>query len=551
MSVELKRSRIDRAEWVWLAAMSTAILLLSSLPYFVGYRSETGGLLFSGAVVDRMDYSVHLATMHQGERGEWRYRLRFTGEMQQGAFVKSGYIFLGHLARWLRVSLPASYHLGRVFFGLLVCVLVYELAARLFEESVWRRLGWLLAVAGGGLGWLQSMLGWVPQPDLSPVDFWLVDAYTFFGMVAFPHFMAVAALVVWIILVGLDYLHRPANWQWIAAVVPAVLMQFIQPYAPLLADLALVGAFGLHALRNPHRRLKSGLFLASFGLLQLPVLLYNLTAFSVDSGWSSFTQQNITLSPPPVYYAWGFAPYWIPALAGGLWLVRRTVAARAQVEQADRFQEDGAHLALAAVFTWCVGAMLLAYAPTSLQRRFLLVYTLPLGLLAAWGLRHVFLSWLNARGPEWLRRRPMLAPTLVAALACIYAPVLALGQSLYVATRPAELFDPYAWVQAVDWLKANAGENDLVLATEQLSRLTAARAGLPVFFGHPMETLRYAEKSQQVLDYYSGNANQEWLFQTGVRWIMFTETDRYPQEQISRLRPAYDYLGVKIYEVQP
>jgi hypothetical protein len=545
LSAELRWWAIRRREWLWLVIASLGIVLLSSSAYLVGYQAENSQLVFSGAVVDRMDYSVHLASMHLGERGEWRYRLRFTDEPHQGAYVKSAYIFLGHAARWLRLSLPTGYQLARISFALLLCWLVYLLAAWMFDEIAWRRLAWALVVAGGGLGWLQSALGWVPQPDLSPIDFWLVDAYVFFSMIAFPHFLAVSALVILIILIGVSYLIRPARWQWPVAVLLALVMQCIQPYAPILPDLALLGAFLLHARRFPGERLRGALFLGSFGLMQIPLAWYNLAVFSRGSDWADFAQQNITLSPPAVYYVWGFAPFWIPAIAGAFGWLWRSAAAQ---PDPDVSQKGVREVLMAAMLVWSLGVLLLAYSPTSLQRRFLLSYTIPLGLLAANGVRNMFTPWLMRQAPGWLRGRPMLLPALIVAVTCIYSPVLALGQSLYVATRPAELFDPVAWIQAADWLQLNASEDDTVLATEQLSRLIAARTGLPVFFGHPMETLHYAEKANQVEMYLAGEIDSQWLQATNVRWVVFTARDRALVED-AVLRLVFARQGVMIYEV--
>ncbi len=76
MSAEWRWWAISRREWLWLAIASLGIVLLSSSAYLVGYQAENGELVFSGAVVDRMDYAVHLASMHLGERGEWPTRGR-------------------------------------------------------------------------------------------------------------------------------------------------------------------------------------------------------------------------------------------------------------------------------------------------------------------------------------------------------------------------------------------------------------------------------------------------------------------------------------------
>lgn len=548
MHAERARWEISRSEWLWLAIASLVLVFLSSTAYLVGYQSASSDLVFSGAVVDRMDYSVHLATMHLGERGEWRYRLRFSDEPSHGAYVKSAYIFLGHVARWLGLGLPAGYQFARISLAFLLCYLVYLLAAWMFEEPGWRRLSWTLAVAGGGFGWLQSVFGWVPQPDLSPVDFWLVDAYVFFSMLVFPHFLAVTALMILVIMTGLSYLIKPAGWQWPVAVGLALMMQFIQPYAPILPDLALFGAFLLHAIRVPEQRLNAALFLGTFGLAQIPVVGYNLAVFSLGSDWAEFSRQNVTLSPPVVYILWGFAAFWIPAVTGGYGWLRRGIR---EYLSADAHERRAPDLMMAAMLAWWIGALMLAYSPTNLQRRFLLSFTIPLALLASSGMRSIMTPWIRNRAPGWLRSRPMLLPTVIVTLACIYAPVLSLGQSLYVATHPAEIFDPVGWVEAAGWLEQHAGADDTILAREQLSRLIAARTGRPVYSGHPMETLRYAEKANRVEKYYAGEIDSGWLRDTSVRWVVFTVDDRQVVEDSSMMALVYDQAGVRIYEVLP
>ena len=78
----------SRQEWSWVLGISLLILLMSSLPYLVGYSSQTEEKVFGGAVLDRQDYAVHLATMQLGADGEWQYSFRFTTEDHQGAYVK-------------------------------------------------------------------------------------------------------------------------------------------------------------------------------------------------------------------------------------------------------------------------------------------------------------------------------------------------------------------------------------------------------------------------------------------------------------------------------
>lgn len=247
--------------------------------------------------------------MHLGLRGQWAYRMRFTVEPQEPVYTKLGYIWLGNLARLLKLDILKTYQLGRLLAGGLLCLLIYRLAAVVFPEADWRRTAWLLAVLGGGLGWLQAAGGWLQQPDLSPVDFWLIDGYVFFGLLAFPHFAAVTALLVVMLLSGLEYLQRPSPWLWLAAALAAVLALEIQPFSPPLADLGLLGAFVWRTRQRRRIVWMDAAFLIALAAVQIPILIYHLSTFSRDTGWASFVQQNITLSPPPAYYAWGFAPF--------------------------------------------------------------------------------------------------------------------------------------------------------------------------------------------------------------------------------------------------
>lgn len=219
--------------------------------------------------------------------------------------------------------------------------------------------------------------------------------------------------------------------------------------------------------------------------------------------------------------------------------------------QAESEAQQSNQRALAAALVWAVAAMCLAYTPTSLQRRFLLAYTVPLGLLAAAGMKQVLLPWIQKTAPAWLGRRPYLVPYLAAALACLYAPLLAVGQSLYLASLPAETFDPQGWVQAVDWLAKNAASEEAVLAPEQISRLVAARAGLPGYSGQPMETLEYEKKSRQVEDLYSGEGDGAWITGAGVRWIVVPDGAGFAPQNDPALRTVYDINGIRIFEVLP
>ncbi|MEK7786293.1 MAG: hypothetical protein AAB658_12850, partial [Chloroflexota bacterium] len=111
-------SRISRAEWTWTAAASLLVLLLSSAPIIAGYIAQTPEQIFNGAVYDRLDYSVHLASIQTGLRGSWQYPLLHSSEQIPPAYVKTFYIAVGQMGRILPLSAPALYEVTRWLFGL-------------------------------------------------------------------------------------------------------------------------------------------------------------------------------------------------------------------------------------------------------------------------------------------------------------------------------------------------------------------------------------------------------------------------------------------------
>jgi len=539
---------VRSSEWRWVLLTAWLILLFSSLPYLAGYAATTAEQVFNGAVIDRQDYAVHLATMHLGERGEWAYRMRFTAEPQQGAYVKLGYLFLGHVARWLDTSLSVTYHLARLVFSTLACIAIYALAAQAFPEVFWRRTAFLLAIFGSGLGWLQLVTGWLPQADISPIDFWLIDGFIFLGILALPHFSAVTALLACMVVCGIAYLRQPAWMKWALASLAAIMIQALQPYAPLLADVALIGAFASAWAQAGRVRARDVLFLGALGLVQLPLLVYNTLALNANPLWRNFVAQNVTLSPPPVYYFWGYALLWPLALLGVVsWCWR-------WLRNSQRVKTSPALPVQAAALTWIAAALLLAYSPFNLQRRFMHAFSLPLALLAVAGLRDVLAPWLDRKAPAWLARRKSMVVVFIVTLASISSLVLCLGNMLYTTSRPQTLFDPGELVRSVDWLDAHAGSDDLVISSEKSGQLVAARTGLPVYLGHPIETLDYPQKTGRVAALVGGSDPGEWLAESGVKWVIFGPYERALGKGIHSQAPveeAYRDRGVIVYRVIP
>jgi hypothetical protein len=543
---------VSRAEWRWATAVSLAVVAISTLPYAVGYLAQTPDLHFDGAVFDLEDYHSHLAKMWQGYRGEWRYRLLFTPEAHEGAYLQTFYVALGHLARLLGLRLPFTYHLARIAAGVLLLLVVYRFVA-LFAAGQVRWVAFLLAATSSGLGWLVEAVCPTAPGGVSPIDFWLIDAYPFFSLLMFPHFAAATALLLALYgaLLGLGEEDGVSSRKalYTRAVVAVILLSWelglIHPYALLLADL--IPALYLIWCSASRRRLPVRLLvaLAVMGLTQAPLLLYDYYAFAGSPVFRAWAAQNFTPSPSPVYYLLGYGV--VVPLA--IWGVRATlrVSRRASL-----------------LLVWIVVAFVLAYLPWGLQRRFVEGVHVALCVLAGYGMVDGLMPALArplgrmARrlhlGPGRLRR---LAQGLVLALAALSNLFLVADYTLAAATRHPSLFHTAGEVTAVEWLDAHSEWSETVLAADETGSWIGGAIGHRVLLGHWAETVDYRAKQEAVAQFFAADTpddeRRELLERDGVAYVFYGPAEQalgeFDPTAVPYLERVFGRGEVTVYQV--
>lgn len=524
--------RHDKKDLLWFFVMAAILLVLGSLPYWYGQAAQTDTLLFRGAYFDEGDYAVHISMMRAGRMGDWTYEMRFTTEPHQPAFLRMFYIILGHVSKWIDLSAETTFELARWILGFAALFAIYRLSLRVFPQRSHARFAFALAAFGSGLGWLQLMAG-VPLEPISPIDFWLIDAYVFFSLSLFPSFAFMLMLMTAALSLYLDYLQSP-NWQrilWISSL--PIACQIVNPIAFAVIDAALAGATLFHWWKE--RKINRAHFIALgvIAIAQIPLLAYNFIILSRYPIWSQFTTQNQTLSPPPSFYFWGFALFWPFAIFGAYHAIRSRSPA------------------WGAILAWTLSGFILAYLPVFIQRRFLLGITIPLGLLAILGLSEL-LKALSKNQPRILKWESLIAITFIsfASMSSIY---LGFGSILYVQSHPRDIYYTRDFEAALTWLNENAAPNDFVISAAPSGLLIAQKTDLRVYIGHDMETLYFNNKEAIMETYYKNTAPADWLEQTPVRWVIYGP---YEQEISDKFLPgdslqlAYENETVKVYEVK-
>jgi len=494
---------VEEREWRWAARIGLAVVLVSWLPYIVGWAAAPPSGRFAGLVYNPLDGHTYIAKMRLGLEGSWLLRLTYTPEPQEGAPIYLFYLLLGHLARWTGLPLLAVYHGARTAGGLALLFGLYRLAAYLTDEVRKRRLLFLLAALGAGLGWLAAPLG-RETPDL-----WVAEAFPFVALLTNAHFPTALALMVWASLWGLEAGRRRVAG--VGFVSGTVVLGALQPFGlpPLFGGLA-----GMMAVRTMRRRAipwRSLGWAALAALCSFPYPLYVLHVLGGDPVFSSWQTQNVTPSPSLCNWLLAFGLMGPLALVGAVYAARRRRGA------------DG--LLVGWMLATAVGLSL----PLNLARRLSLGLGIGVGLLAGlgWG-------WLARR----LRGRVsgLLAGVVVGVSLMTPLFLLLLGAGATLAEHPLLYLSDGEW-SALTWLRDHAPHDAVVLCAPETGLFVPAWAGQRVVYGHPTETVNADMRRRQVERFWAGERDGTWLAALGVDYFFYG-----PREQALGDPPAGELL---------
>ncbi|MBN2472334.1 MAG: hypothetical protein JXN59_16535, partial [Anaerolineae bacterium] len=292
-------ARLPRRVWLVIGLLAIA----ANLPYVVGALNAPEGGAFSGNAFAQthVDYNSHMAKIQQGLGGEWLLTLRFTPEEHPPQLVQPLYTGLGQLARLTGLPPVTVYHLGRLAGMLLMWWAIWQFVARSLPDERVRWWAFLLATVVGGLGWVLYLVAPAQAADVAPIEFWLLDAYTLLAALTFPHFpLVIAALIGYALLLD-RWLARPGWRGGLGLALLGAAIGLLQPFDLLLTAL-LTAILTIFHWRRGRLTIRQGLGLLPAAVVHAGLVIYYALAFESHPVWRVFTAQNLTLSPPPVYY---------------------------------------------------------------------------------------------------------------------------------------------------------------------------------------------------------------------------------------------------------
>ncbi len=167
-----------------MAVFAVTVMLITLLPYLVGYAVQGADWRFTGFMIGVEDGNSYIAKMLSSSAGAWLFRTPYTAYPQRGVLTYIPYFLLGKLAAapGLHDQLVALYQIFRLVGGYLAILATYDFIAYFIRKVALRRFGLALAVLGGGLGWVLLLAGKDGWLGSLPLEFYSPESFGFLGL---------------------------------------------------------------------------------------------------------------------------------------------------------------------------------------------------------------------------------------------------------------------------------------------------------------------------------------------------------------------------------
>ncbi len=564
------RGRVTRSEWRWVLIWIAVALIVTSVPYLVGWLRSTPDRVFGGFAFAIEDGYSYLAKMKQGAEGLWLFQLPYTSEAHTPTIFYLFHLLLGKISALTGLSTPLVYHLARLMFDAILLAVLYRFIALFTAWRPVRRLAFLLVIFSGGLGWLLLLTGQGNWLGSAPLDLISPEAYTFLILYAFPHL----ALARTLLLLGLIFwwggrqdagsrmqeaegtqtsnVQPPTsnlqslNWLW--AGVCWLGMGLIVPFYVAVSGAIVIVGLVAEAIAARKIAWRAVGLAALAGLIASPPLIYTFVIVGTDPIWNVWARQLVILSPHPLHYLLGYGLMGAFAIIGLVKTRKRRVIDPKLIG-------------------WLMAVPLLIYLPFNSQRRLIEGWQIPLAICAAVGLIYVVLpAWSRSRLVKRLTQHKRY--TVHGLRSWFIAGVLLLSVTTYVLMLVEQTTRMIAQVDlgfrdgtelaALRWLDQRVTDEDVILSSYNTGNFLPAMVSAKAFLGHGPETAYSEAKIKLVAQFYASATPDDWrrefLRQWPITYVfcgpLEKKVGQFDPSQADYLKLEYDQDGYRIYRVK-
>ena len=498
----------------WLIIISAVVIILTTVPYLIGFNLQNEEFQFSGFIIGVEDGNSYLAKMMLGAFGKWLFTTPYTAFPQMEFFAFFPYIFLGKLASnpEIRLQLLLIFHLFRILGIIFLIYETYHFSKTFLKDSTKSLLATFLLIFGGGFGWLGVIIPGLVGNRM-PLEFYSPETFGFLSAFSLPHLLFGRAFLYKSFRNYLDLnLFNTPNKQTLLRSGFYLLISGIFQPLNLIVGWAVMGVYSIFKLIKQKEPILKLLPLTIWLIPSLPLLLYNFLSFIFDPFLSTWQGQNKIPSPPLIDYllSYGlgiaaiiiiFIKKWISKISNPVFL-----------------------------YAWLIVLPILIYFPINIQRRLAEGVWICFCILLA-----VLIFQLKNR----------LFRYLIVLLISLPSVLFIFGALNTVRNISAPVYIPTSIVQISNAMEKEIQIDDVVLAPFYESNVLPSYLPVKVLTGHGPESMNFDEISKYLDSFYSGkfsnNETKEFINKFNIRFILVPKLLSY--EKIEKQLSLYDIIN--------
>lgn len=510
-----------KSERQWVLIFAIIVMVITTLPYIVGYQNSTEDWEFTGFVFNLEDNNDYLAKMLRGSTGEWLFRNPYSAPPQEGVLAYSFYIWLGKLASAPAVheQLVGIFHLSRFVGGIFAVISMYEFGSIFIESIRFRRFSIIMIGVGGGFGWFMVLIG---QPLLFgslPLDFYSPESFSFLMLYGIPHLIIARALFFWGLVIYLRHIYPSHSFKFQKSIYTGLIWLLLGLVQPIIVILAW-GLISLHFFINFFRNIirKQGYFVQQLRLqkaraanifiitlVSSPIVIYMVLLYAfpgMGAQWFSkiWRSQVILLSPHPLHYLIAFG---LPLI----FIIYYLFHGKYEFHDIPSF-----------AFYWVIALPFLVYSPLNIQRRLAEGVWVVLIVLIYMGMENS-----NAKFSKAL-------PAAVAAISLPTTLFLLIG-GVQVGLKPSEpAFIPKDNVSAYEFLADVSDSENVIMSSYPVGNSLPAWSPNFVVIGHGADTIDFHQTMEEVKSFYQVSTMDDFrlnlIDRYSVDYVIWGENER-------------------------
>jgi len=533
---------VTKQEWKFWVKVVIAVLILTSLSrIFLVIWTPEGFIPRGNIIYSFTDRQVYLSYIEQAREGKFLFEDLYTAKAESSPMFNIFWLSLGLFARLTNLSGNAVIEFFRILLAPLLLFSLYLLFTYLIKDIFQRKLAFLIASLGGGMGFIlmpiiylvAALFSLMEKIRILPIDIDNCEAFIFNTIYYSPHFIFSTFLFVSIILLTLLAIEKnKLTYSLPVGIMSAVLLNF-HPFTFFILFFIFFAYF-ISALIQEK---KTGFFIFKYfllvGIIALPSALYHLSMFN-SPWWQNQTWNSTTITP-----------FWLSILAGyGVLVFFSIHSLRLSYKKKMEIKNEKFLLC------WLVGGAVLIFLPVSVQGRFLEGYQIALIILSSYSLAK-FLE----------RRKDLIKDKVFGAILFIVFFCLSIFFVMFLDMKNIYRQGNIVYIRketaiTLKELKNIVGADEVILADIYNANMIPGFATRRVFAGHGVETIDYERKYDTLVEYMTnsnGDARREILKQNGISYVLYDgqwkDEWKWDLEKDKNLEKIYEKGSYKFYKV--